>query len=95
MNFILGTMLNQSIYYTIHKGIFPPAIMRKYVYHFSYGRLLKPRNLTTNYFIGTNNLKPLWHQEVVLKAVRTIYNIEIIEKMIFKIFTMVMVFILW
>lgn len=76
--------------YTIHKGIFPPAIMRKYVYHFSYGRLLKLETLekAANHFIGTHDFKAFMASGSSVKnTVRTIYNIEIIEKDdFFKIF---------
>ncbi len=69
--------------YTIHKGIFPPAIMRKYAYHVNYGRLLDLEKVkkAADYFIGTHDFKSFMASGSSVKdTIRTIYSIKIIEE---------------
>lgn len=69
--------------YTIHRGMFPPAIMRRYAYHLKYGRMLDLKKVkrAADYFVGTHDFKGFMASgSSVSDTVRTIYSIEIIEE---------------
>lgn len=69
--------------YTIHIGMFPPAIMRRYAYHLKYGRMLDLKKVkrAADYFVGTHDFKGFMASgSSVSDTVRTIYSIEIIEE---------------
>lgn len=69
--------------YTIHRGIFPPAIMRKYAYHINCGRILDLEKVkkASDYFVGTHDFKGFMATgSSITDTVRTIYSIEIIEE---------------
>lgn len=68
--------------YTIHRGVFPPAIMRYYVYHVNNGRQidLKKMKKAAECFEGTHNFRGFMSTgSSVMDTVRTIYNIRIVE----------------
>lgn len=65
--------------YTIYKNMFPPAIMRRYMYHFKYARLLdiEKTKKAADYFIGTHDFKAFMAAGSSVKdTFRTIYSIE-------------------
>lgn len=68
--------------YTIHKGLFPPAIMRNYVYHVNYGSKIDMEKMrkAAEYLTGTHDFKAFMAAgSKVVNTVRTIYSIKIEE----------------
>ena len=68
--------------YTIYNSVFPPGIMRDYMYHFKYKKLLKIEKIkeAADCFVGTFDFKGFMAAGSSIKnTVRTIYSIEIIE----------------
>jgi len=68
--------------YTIHKGLFPPAIMRNYVYHVNYGSKIDMEKMkrAAEYFVGTHDFKAFMAAgSNVVNTIRTIYSIKIEE----------------
>lgn len=68
--------------YTIHRGIFPPAMMRNYVYHVNCGRHMDMQELkkAAECFIGTHDFRGFMATgSSVTDTVRTIYSIKIHE----------------
>jgi len=69
--------------YTIHRGLFPPAIMRNYVYHVNYGKHIDMDKLrkAAACFVGTHDFKGFMASGSKVKnTVRTIYDIKIEEE---------------
>ncbi len=83
MNFHARYDAKSKLYsYTIHRGKFPPAIMRKYIYHFKYNKLLDIEKLkkSASYFIGSHDFKGFMSTGSDIKnTIRTIYTIDFIE----------------
>lgn len=70
--------------YTIYRGLFPPAIMRHYVYHVRFRKHMDMDKLrkAADYFIGTHDFKGFMASGSKVKnTVRTIYNIKIEEEL--------------
>ncbi len=68
--------------YVIHRGLFPPAIMRSYVYHVNCGRHMNMKEMkkAAAHFVGTHDFKSCMAAgSTVLNTVRTIYSIEVQE----------------
>lgn len=68
--------------YTIHRGQFPPAIMRNYMYHVNYGSQIDMLELrkAADCFEGTYDFKGFMASgSSVTDTVRTIYSIKIYE----------------
>ncbi|WP_372996300.1 tRNA pseudouridine(38-40) synthase TruA [Lutispora sp.] len=68
--------------YTIHKGLFPPAIMRNYVYHVNFGSKIDMEKMkrAADCFVGTHDFKAFMATgSNVINTIRTIYSIKIEE----------------
>lgn len=68
--------------YTIHKGLFPPAIMRNYVYHVNFGSKIDMEKMkrAADCFVGTHDFKAFMATgSNVVNTIRTIYSIKIEE----------------
>ncbi|MCK9217807.1 MAG: tRNA pseudouridine(38-40) synthase TruA [Firmicutes bacterium] len=68
--------------YTIYNSVFPPGIMRDYMYHFKYKKMLEIEKIkeAADCFVGTFDFKGFMAAGSSIKnTVRTIYSIEIIE----------------
>lgn len=68
--------------YTIHRGLFPPAIMRNYVYHVNFGKHIDIQELkkAAECFVGTYDFRAFMAAgSNVVNTIRTIYSVNIEE----------------